>query len=190
MIIATIVIVVLILVLVAVLAGPQILFYILIGPVTSPSRYTSELKSLHEDYSHWVNTDVLAYFPPSIPTGASDIQFCYQTPPGDIDFQLRCTIQPSDVAALIAKLAPIAKSISHGSEDMYGPQVPENQQYMAGLFLKADGTEGELPKQFIIYVMGTGHGKNNGSWDFVYGVAVDPQKNDVLYWQHGAATGP
>jgi len=148
------------------------------------------LKSLHDDYSHWVDTDVLAYFPPSIPAGASNIQFCYQTPPGDIDFQLRCTLLPSDVAALIAKVTPLAKSISHGSEDMYGPQVPDSQKYMAGLFLKADGTESELPKEFTIYVMGSGHGKDNGSWTFVYGVAVNPQQNDVVYWLHGAATGP
>jgi hypothetical protein len=111
-------------------------------------------------------------------------------PPGDIDFQLHCTLLPSDVAALIAKVMPLAKSISHGSEEMYGPQVPDSEKYIAGLFLKADGTEGELPKEFTIDVMGSGHGKNNGSWDFVYGVAVNPQKNDVVYWLHGAATGP
>jgi hypothetical protein len=171
----------------AVIAGTIDYFWIdLFGgfwPITNVYRYRSVLKAVHQDTAAYPpGANALAYFPKSILAEASGVRLFYWTPPGDIDFELRCTLPQAEVAAFICRVAPLAHTTFRGSEEMFSHQM----------FYIGDTPGGwKLPETYTIYVTATGQCpiEGIGYRDFESGVAIDSQHNDVIYWLDSHDTG-
>lgn len=129
----------------------------------------------------------MAVFPAGIPPTATHIRFHYLTPPGDVDLQLRCTLQPTDVAALVARVAPAALTTTRGREQASGYYRGPKDEHD---FYVGDGPNWLLPESYTVYTTAVGHADEHGSrWGYEAGVAVEPRQGDVIYWMQSAA-GP
>ena len=115
---------------------------------------------------------LMAAFPVGIPAAATNVRFHHQTPPGDVDLQLRCTLPPAAVAALVARVAPVAVTTARGREQASGYyRGPEDEHD----FYVGDGPNWFLPESYTVYTTAVGHQDENGSrWDYEAGVAVEP----------------
>jgi len=148
-------------------------------PVTDPNQYQSILKSYSDRFSKTpADLNVLAYFPDSIPAEASQVRFYRGTPPGDMSLELHCVLPAAEVAALEARVFPLA-------------MVEEGQDDVPRIFPTVPGHP-TLTQEFTLYLLGVGHGNKNDEeeshWTYEYGVAIDRQTNEVIYWLNGHAS--
>jgi hypothetical protein len=164
-------------------------FQDLVGPHTNLDRYAHDIKWFHDKRSQ-IGVDVVGYFPPTIPQEASNSRYFYQTPPGDITMQLQCVLPAEEVAALIARVAPVAKLKAWGSKELADKEL--EGESVTPNFRNAENTRYEkLPASYTIYVIGNGHehgtDKDKFGWKYQYGIAVDREQREVIYWLTGWA---
>jgi hypothetical protein len=137
-----------------------------------------------------LDVDVLAYFPPAIPSEASNARFFFWSPPGDEDYmQRRCELPPDEVTALTDRVAPIATFKAQGSDDFDEKLNAGKLELMNPRFRNVDNTDfAKLPPTFTIYVIGVGRNKkadeeeSHIAWE--YGIAVDAKRSEVIYWMN------
>src|SRR5208282_2409834 len=85
-------------------------------PVTSVWRYKQVLAFVrHSAYLYPQTVDVLRFFPPSIPSEASNVRVFMNTPPGDMQFELRCTLSGAEMTQLLDRAVPVAIATGHGT---------------------------------------------------------------------------
>ena len=157
-------------------------------PITWPIRYAA----LSERYRHIAadrptNVTLMDVFPIVVPTTARNVRFNYWTPPGDVSLQLRYTLPAADVAAVVARWSPVAVATARGGEQAsghYNGPIDDNQYFVG------DQPGGfKLPESYVVYTTADAHTPIDGTTQYSYtaGVAVDEQKNDVIYWLQGSA---
>ena len=160
-------------------------------PLTGTWRYRQLLSRIRgADYP--VDRDVLAIFPQFIPEQARNRRLYFDTPPGDMDLQLRCTLPALDVAALVKRVvAPSALAKAKGQEqtNIWDQQRIPLPAPMLGIC--EPEWERKLPDSYTMYVthVGGSPSRDGAVWLYQSGIAVNPQTDDVIYWVESHATG-
>lgn len=135
-----------------------------------------------------LGVDVTAFFPTSIPDSATSARFIYSTPPGDAMLQLRCNLPQAEVAALDARAAAAARFTGQGSDDLKLKMYADPNLLPPIFYDAAMKTYAPLPPSFNVYLIGQASEPGNGPrWHYQYGVAVDRQAGEVVYFLQGMA---
>jgi len=157
-------------------------------PVTGTWHYRQVLAWMRRtDYP--TDSDVLEFFPKTLPDHATNTRMILHQLPGDMDFELRCTLPADEVAALIARVTPVAIVSGHAGDEMTGATTSaiamRNNVSDPTYFSLADGPgmQNQLPPEYMVYVTHVGNSKD-GAVKLIYesGIAVNPATNVVIYW--------
>lgn len=148
----------------------------------SPTSYPGHLKQ-------WQPKGIVAHFPASIPSHATNVRFS-ETPgflQGGGHLQLHLVLPTPDVQSLIQTLTTQAKHIYPGGGSFFS-QVNSNPGGVptTTFHTAPGGGGGSFPPDFTFYVLGARHyqGGPNPSWNHgeTWGVAINPKSNAVVYW--------
>jgi hypothetical protein len=154
-------------------------------PVTAQFHYPQILSWLRrQDYP--ADSDVLEFFPAVIPDHATNRRMFFQQLPGDLDFELRCTLPADEVMALVRRVTPVALATGHSGDEILTVTASHPELMNPQVFDLADGPgrQNVLPDTWVISITNVGHSKVHQGFEEFYesGIAVNPQTNDVIYW--------
>lgn len=154
-------------------------------PVTAPFHYAHIISWLHRQ-NYPTDSDVLMYFPKTIPDHALNTRMFLQQLPGDMDFELRCTLPADEVMALVKRVAPVALASGHSGDEMWAATSSHPELMNPEVFDLADGPgrQNALPPGWMIYITNVGNSKLEPKFEEFYesGIAVNAATNDVIYW--------
>jgi hypothetical protein len=155
-------------------------------PITSTWRYRQTLAWLHGS-QYPTNSDVLEFFPKTIPANASNTEMELWTPAGDLSFQLHYTLPATDLAALMARVAPTAMVTAHGGDQLMSVLSTHNEFMDTQFFVGGIRTISDIPTTSTIYITNVGYSKIAPGMECMYqsGIVIDPVTNSVIYWLEG-----
>ena len=109
-----------------------------------------------------------------------------------MEMELHCILPTSEVNALAAGVAPIAKMTTVGSSVQSPWDAESNGKLFPPWFNIHDiPNRPELSDAYTVYVIGVGHGDKTDAheshWSYEYGIAVNLQKSEVIYWINARA---
>lgn len=157
--------------------------------ITSSSFYPIVLAMEQRNHSP-AEADLVEHFPAAIPAGATDAHFVYWRPLTQVILQLQCKLPESRIAELISQIRPQAQFEAPAGTYDFLEQAWSLGYYQLWnpVIRNAANTEAlRLSSDYTIYLLGHEYrdGLAHSPWIYEYGVAIDPQNNDVIYWMNG-----